>query len=85
MGIWTIFSRSPAANATRASLEENGPMTASALSSRANLRTATTACLGSPAVSNLTILTFLPLMPPAALISSVAISTATSVVLLIVE
>ena len=61
--------------------ELNGPMIAITLSSSASLRRPTTACSGLPAVSNETILSFLPLTPPAALISSTAICAAISLVL----
>ena len=74
-------SRSPTGKVVRTSEDENGPMTASAPASCAKERSAVVACLGSPAVSNFTTLIFLPLMPPLALISSTAMSTATSLVL----
>ena len=45
-------ARSPAGNTTRHSLELNGPMMASTLSSSASLRRPTTAWSGLPAVSN---------------------------------
>jgi hypothetical protein len=74
-------ARSPAGNTTRHSLELNGPMIASTLSSSASLRRPTTAWSGLPAVSNDTMRIFLPLMPPAALTSSTAICAAISLVL----
>src|SRR5688500_15392003 len=55
-------------------------MIAITLSSSASLRTPTTACSGLPAVSKEMILSFLPLIPPAALISSTAIWAAISFV-----
>ena len=55
-------------------------MIASALSSCANFWVPVAACLGSLPVSNFTSLIFLPPMPPLALISSTAISTAVTVV-----
>jgi len=79
--IITTPDRSPAGKATRHSPELNGPMIAITLSSSASLRTPTTACSGLPAVSNETILSFLPPTPPAALISSTAICAAISLVL----
>jgi hypothetical protein len=52
-------------------------MIAITLSSSASLRTPTTAWSGLPAVSKDTMRSFLPLTPPAALISSTAILAAT--------
>ena len=79
--ICTIPSRSPAGKATRTSLELNGPITASALSSSANWRTASAACFGSPLVSKVTTRIFWPSIPPLALISATARSTAMPLVL----
>jgi hypothetical protein len=73
MDIETTPARSAAGNTTRHSLELNGPMMANTLSSSASLRTPTTAWSGLPAVSKPTMRSRLPAMPPAALISSMAI------------
>jgi hypothetical protein len=79
--ITVTAARSAAGKTTRHSLELNGPMMASTLSSSASLRNPTTAWSGLPAVSKDTIRIFLPLIPPAALISLTAISAATKLVL----
>ena len=55
-------------------------MIASTLSSSASLRRPTTAWSGLPAVSNETMRSLLPAIPPAALISSMAICAAISFV-----